>query len=211
MDNNLTEIVFVLDRSGSMDSVKEDSVGSFNQFIRDQKSVPGKANFNLTLFNTDYEYMYTGEDIQNVKELDVETYRPHGMTALLDAVGKTIDEVGKRLAETPEKDRPGKVIFVILTDGYENQSVEYSYQTVKDRIEHQKGKYNWEFLFLGAGEDVVKQAPDLGIKIGNTMSFSQSAKGYNCASASYSMAVTNYRSTGDIGDWKYDENNDGTA
>ena len=203
MDENLTEIVCVLDKSGSMEMVREDSIGSFNQFINDQKEVPGKAKFNLTLFDTTYQYLYTGEDIQNVKELNKSTYAPGGMTALMDAVGKTIDEIGKRLVNTLDSERPGKVIFVILTDGQENSSREYTFDIIKDKIEHQKDKYKWEFLFLGAGEDTIKQASQIGIGMDKTMSFAQSAKGYDLASKSYSSAVTNYRNMGNVGDnWK---------
>lgn len=206
MDQNLTEIVCVLDKSGSMMAVRDDSIGSFNQFLKEQKEAPGKANFSLTLFDTEYHYVYSGEDIQNVSELDSNTYNPGGMTALLDAVGKTIDETGRRLAETPGHKRPGKVIFVILTDGQENSSKEYTFDIVKDKIEHQRNKYNWEFLFLGAGEDTIKQASQIGIGMDKTMSFSHSSKGYDTASKSYSSAVLNYRSVGDVGDnWKKDE------
>lgn len=206
MNENLTEIICVLDRSGSMDDVKHDSVGSFNQFINDQKKLDGEARFSLVLFNTEHENLYNGEDIQNVKELDIDTYKPSGMTALLDAVGFTVDKVGERLANTSDNKRPGKVVFVILTDGMENQSKEYTFDLVKKRIEHQKEKYNWEFLFLGAGEETIKQAAGMGIGMNKTMAFSNTSLGHKCANQSVSTAVTNLRSSGDVGDWKNNEN-----
>jgi Mg-chelatase subunit ChlD len=145
--NDLTEIVLIVDRSGSMSDCKDEAQGGINAFIEDQKKAVGEANFTLVQFDTDYEFIHTGKPIK-----DVVAYAlvPRGMTALLDAVGRAVSETGARLAALEEEDRPGVVMVIIVTDGQENASKEFNWNQVQEMIKHQKEKYQWQFLYLGA-------------------------------------------------------------
>lgn len=190
----MTEIVLVVDRSGSMEAIKEDARGAVNQFLEEQKAVDGDARVTLVTFNTEYTSVVEGRDIDDVEPLAPEDYRPGGMTALLDAVGRTIDAVGERLAETPEDERPAKVAFAVMTDGLENSSKEYVEDgRVKEMIEHQSEKYGWEFFFLGANVDAFAEAQKLGIPKRGTMNFGATAQGVRAASAAVSGTVAQYR------------------
>lgn len=148
---DLAEIVVVLDRSGSMEPIKRDTIGALNQFVSEQKVVPKSARFTLVQFNDQYEFTYDGVDLQSVEKLTEETYVTSGTTALLDAVCRTIDQIGERFSDMPESDRPGCILFAILTDGEENSSKEYNLKQTLSKIEHQQDVYGWEFLFLGVG------------------------------------------------------------
>ncbi len=159
----LTEIICVVDKSGSMEKVQDDTIGAFNRFLEDQKKASGTATFSLTLFDTQYELRHSGVPIKDVPVFTTDNYNPGGYTALLDAVAKTIDEVGKRLAATNEADRPEKVLFMILTDGQENSSKEYTLKQVIERIKRQTETYKWQFVFLAAGVEAFEGAVKLGI------------------------------------------------
>ena len=163
MKENLTEIVFILDRSGSMSSLTTDTIGGFNSFIDTQKQEDGEAILTTILFDDQYEILHNGVDIKTVKPLTSKEYSARGMTALLDAIGKTINTVGERLNKTNEDDKPSKVIFVITTDGQENSSKEFTQSKVKEMIEHQTNNYSWQFMFLGANIDAVSTAQSFGI------------------------------------------------
>ncbi|WLR54413.1 vWA domain-containing protein [Mesobacillus subterraneus] len=176
MKNNLTEIIFLLDRSGSMAGLENDTVGGFNAFVKKQSELDGETILTTVLFDDEYEVLWNGIDAREAK-LTEDEYYVRGMTALLDAVGKTILDVGYRLAKTKEDRRPGKVIFVITTDGLENASSEFTYGKVKELIQHQQEKYSWEFIFMGANIDVAKEADSLGINIENSFKFEASEKG----------------------------------
>lgn len=176
MKNNLTEIIFLLDRSGSMAGLEGDTVGGFNAFVKKQTELEGETILTTVLFDDQYEVLWNGIDAREAKLTD-DDYYVRGMTALLDAVGKTILDVGYRLARTSEERRPGKVIFVITTDGMENASSEFTYGKVKELIRHQQEKYGWEFIFMGANIDVAKEADSLGIHIENSFNFEASEKG----------------------------------
>lgn len=189
-----SEIVVVLDESGSMTGTRDDAIGGFNSFIEAQKKVEGEATLSLTKFTTQFEAVHLGVPLQDVPPLDHKTYVPHGMTALLDAVGKTIDEVGLKLDKTEAK--PDKVYFIIITDGAENSSREYTYAQVKDKIEHQRSKYNWEFLFLGVGEDAFNQAADVGIGRSQTMTYGNTKDGQKQAYGQVTNTVSRSRVTG---------------
>jgi uncharacterized protein YegL len=175
MNNNLTEIVFILDRSGSMEGLENDTIGGFNGFVKKQSEI-GQTNLTTVLFDDKYEILHNGIDAKDVR-LTNEEYFTRGCTALLDAVGKSINDVGRRLDDTQEEKRPGKVIFVITTDGLENASREYSYDDVNRMITHQREKYNWEFIFMGANIDVAKEGEKLGIMQENTFAFEASSEG----------------------------------
>jgi len=175
MNQNLTEIVFILDRSGSMEGLENDTIGGFNGFVKKQAEA-GQTSLTTVLFDDKYEILHNGVDAKHVKLTNRE-YFTRGSTALLDAVGKTINDIGKRLNETVEESRPGKVIFVITTDGLENASREFSYDEVKKMITHQTEKYGWEFVFMGANIDVAKEGDKLGIKADQSFAFASTSKG----------------------------------
>ncbi len=160
MRQDLTDITVVLDRSGSMHACQSDSEGGLNRFIADQKKLPGAAVFTLVQFDTEYEFVHRAVPIRDVPHCPLV---PRGNTALLDAVGRAIVETGERLAKTPEKDRPGLVAFVILTDGQENSSREFSLARVREMISHQQDVYKWQFTYLGANQDAFAEAGSLGI------------------------------------------------
>lgn len=160
MRTDLTDITLVVDRSGSMEEIKEDAQGGVNAFISRQAQEPGEALFTLVQFDTEYEFVHKGVPISEVAEYELV---PRGMTALLDAVGRAINETGRRLAAMPEQERPGLVIFVIVTDGHENSSHEFSKARIKAMIERQQDVYNWHFTFLGADQDAFDEAAQMGI------------------------------------------------
>ncbi|MEK3806313.1 vWA domain-containing protein [Bacillus sp. FSL H8-0547] len=176
MNHKLTEIVFLLDRSGSMGGLEQDVIGGFNSFVENQCWHEGDTVLTAVLFDDEYEVLWKGEDAKSVK-LTVEDYYVRGLTALLDAIGKTITDVGRRLSKTSQEQRPGKVIFVITTDGQENASKEFSYDKVHELIKHQQEKYSWEFIFMGANIDVAKEAENIGIRSDNAYSFEASEVG----------------------------------
>lgn len=155
-DKDVTEIVVILDRSGSMENIRDDMVGGLKQFVADQKKVKGKANFTLVQFDTEYEVVYDGVDIQDVNGIDLV---PRGWTALLDAIGRTIESTQKRIAKTPKR----KVIFVIITDGLENSSQKFSKSEIVESIGHTSEKHDWKFIYLGANQDAIQEGTSLGI------------------------------------------------
>ncbi|WP_423409157.1 vWA domain-containing protein [Heyndrickxia sp. MSNUG] len=192
MNNNLTEIIFLLDRSGSMAGLESDTVGGFNAFVKKQSELDGDTILTTVLFDDEYEVLWNGIDAREVKLTEKE-YFVRGTTALLDAIGKSILDVGIRLSKTSEERRPGKVIFVITTDGMENASREFTYEKVKELIRHQQEKYNWEFIFMGANIDAAKEADSLGIDIENSYNFEASHKGVENMYEMISESITEKR------------------
>lgn len=176
MNKNLTEIIFLLDRSGSMAGLERDTIGGFNSLIEKQCRLEGGTLLTTVLFDDQYEVLWNGIDANHARLTDKEYY-VRGTTALLDAVGKTILDVGYRLAKTSKEQRPGKVIFVIATDGMENASREFTYEKVKEMIQHQKDKYSWEFIFIGANIDAAREADSIGISEGDAYNFEASSAG----------------------------------
>lgn len=168
-DPDLRHIAVVLDRSGSMQSVKEDTEGGLKAFLEDQREVEGRTTVSLYQFDDRYEVVYQNTPVAEVPDF---TLRPRGMTALLDAVGRTIASEGEDLAKLPESRRPGEVVMVILTDGLENASSEYSLARVREMITHQRDKYGWVFVFLGADQDAFAAAGGMGIAADQAMSYS---------------------------------------
>ena len=199
----LTEIVCVIDESGSMDRIREDAIGGFNTFLRNQKDEEGEALFSLTLFDTDYERVYDGVDLEEVPELDKESYQPGGRTALLDAVGRTVLDVRNRLRKTDPSETPEQVVFVILTDGKENSSQEFIGEQVPDVIAEQRREANWEFVFLAADANAFQVARDYNIAPSNVDQFEGTGEDINRTYNSASNAVTSIRRTGSIeSDWR---------
>ncbi len=186
MRENLTEMVFVLDRSGSMSGLAADTIGGFNELIEKQKKIEGRAYVTTVLFDHEYEVLHDHVALEEVAPLTDKEYFARGSTALLDAVGRTIDSVGARLAATVEEERPEHVVFVITTDGMENSSREYTAQRVRGMIEHQQQKYSWQFVFLGANMDAVSEARNLGISAKYAADFTPSHSGVR---KMYSMAL----------------------
>lgn len=205
MKDNLTEIIFILDRSGSMSFLTDDTIGGYNAFIENQKKVDGEALVTTILFDDRYEVLHNGVDIKTVKTLTREDYYARGMTALLDAIGKTINNVGDRLNKTAEENKPSKVIMVITTDGAENASQEFTRQQIKEMITHQTDVYNWQFMFLGANIDAVSEAQSIGIKGQFASTYTANAVGTDSLYTTMSNTVSTYRSAGKINeDWKED-------
>ena len=203
MKDNLTEIVFVLDRSGSMYDLVEDTLGGYNSFIESQKQEPGEAILTTVLFDDKYQLLHDRVDIKSVEPLTINDYYARGLTALLDAIGKTIDSIGKKLSQTPEEERPSKVIFVITTDGYENASQIFTYDSIKERVNRQKVEYNWEFIFLGANIDSFGVGDSLGIAY--VSNYSSTSDGTKSVYSSLNSTITDYRQTGNVKDsWNDD-------
>jgi len=168
--NDYTHIAMVIDRSGSMFTGWKDVVGGYKQLIKDNKALDGKCTFTVAAFDTDYELL---EDFTDIQEVDEELrVSPRGMTALLDAIGKTISTVGEELAKLKKKDRPDKVIMMVQTDGQENASKEFTKDAIKKMITEQTEKYAWQFMFLGATLEAVNEAQTWGFSPDSTSTYS---------------------------------------
>lgn len=168
MRSDLTDITLVVDRSGSMGAVQTDAEGGVNSFIAEQAKEPGEALLTLLQFDTEYELVHSGVPISQVHAYEL---IPRGMTALLDAIGRAINETGERLSKMNEQDRPGLVVFVVMTDGQENSSKEFSKDRIREMIQHQQDQYNWHFTFLGANQDAFAEAGGLGIHAAGVADF----------------------------------------
>lgn len=193
MNPNLVDIAFILDRSGSMSSVSEQAISGFNHFLAEQLKQPGEARLTLVLFDDEYLVHVDAARLNDVRPLDATTYVPRNTTALLDAIGQTIDRLGERLAATPEPDRPGQVLVAILTDGLENASTRYSWQAVAQRIKHQREKYGWRFLFLGANQDAIATAAHINIQADHAATFEACAGGVAATMRSVSRKTSALR------------------
>ena len=177
MRKGLTELVMILDRSGSMRGLEADTIGGFNGMMEKQKREEGECYVSVVLFDDQVEVLYDRVDIQKVEPMTENQYYVRGCTALLDAVGRAIHHIGVVQKYAREEDVPEKTIFIITTDGLENASREYSYDRVRQMIEEQKEKHHWEFLFLGANMDAVKEAGRFGIKASRAVTFENDRKG----------------------------------
>ena len=164
MKKNLTELVFILDRSGSMAGLEADTIGGFNAMLEKQRKEPGEAVISTVLFDNETEVIHDRIPLDRVPRLTEKEYYVRGCTALLDAVGGAIHHIGNVHKYAREEDRPEKALFVITTDGLENASRRYTYDKVKTMIERQREKYGWEFLFLGANIDAAREAARFGIR-----------------------------------------------
>ncbi len=204
MKKNLTELVFILDRSGSMYGLEQDTIGGFNSMLTKQKSLDGECRITTVLFDHQYTLFHDRIDIQAVSPMSEKDYFVGGSTALLDAIGTTIDKLIRVQRHTAEGYRAQKVIFVIITDGEENSSRKYSYDQVKAKIEHEKEAYGWEFIFLGANMDAVKTASQFGIHADRTAEYVPDAVGTTLNFEMMSNAVSEFRQCSTISDQHFE-------
>ncbi len=171
MNKNYTEIAFVLDRSGSMQSCRDAALEGFNHFLREQQAVEGLARLTLVLFDDEYLVPFRSLPVAEIVPLTTDTYLPRASTALLDAIAQTILELGEQLAALPEAERPAQVIVAVLTDGLENASRNYTWAQVAQLIRQQTEQYRWTFLFLGANQDAIATAAQLSIAAANAANY----------------------------------------
>lgn len=173
MRQGLTEVVFILDKSGSMSGLEADTIGGFNSMIEKQKKEDGEAIISTVLFSDENDVIYDRVDVNKVEPMNDKQYSVGGCTALLDAIGGAIHHIGNVHKYAREEDRPEKTLFIITTDGMENASRKYNYNKIKSMVERQKEKYGWEFLFLGANIDAIEVAGKFGIGVDRALN-------YNC-------------------------------
>ena len=188
----VTEIVCIIDKSGSMHSIKNDAIGGFNTFIGEQKKLEGKANVSLVLFNTEYSPVYYNKPLNDVEALNESTFKPVGGTALLDAIGRTLNEL---MTKEGSEIAPDKYLVVILTDGEENSSREYTNEAIKKIIEDLRAKGNWEFVYLGANQDAFRVAGGMGISVSNSMNFIADSEDTKILYRKMSKMSASYRSS----------------
>ena len=193
MKKGLTELVFIIDRSGSMGGLESDTIGGFNAMLKEQQAVEAEAIVTTVLFDDKYELLHDRIDIKAVASLTDKDYTVRGSTALLDALGRTIHKICAAQRHTAENYRAEKVLFVIITDGQENASCEYLAEHVKTQIERQKQKYGWEFIFFGANMDAVMEAGKLGISADRAQNYCADAVGTSVAYTAMSGFSTAYR------------------
>ena len=195
MKKNLTELVFILDRSGSMAGLEADTIGGFNAMIEKQKGEPGEALVSTVLFDNISEVIHDRVDIQKIEPMTDRDYYIRGCTALLDAIGGAIHHIGNVHKYAREEDRPEKTLFVITTDGMENASREYTYPRLKAMIQRQKEQYGWEFLFLGANIDAAKEAARFGIDADRAANYHADRQGTAVIYEAVSEAVCSVRAS----------------
>ena len=209
MKKELTEIVFILDRSGSMSGLESDTIGGYNAMLEKQKTAPGQAIVSTVLFDDHCEVLHDRLDIKTVVPMSDKEYFVRGCTALLDAVGGAIHHIGNIHKYAREEDRPEKTLFIITTDGMENASRRYNYDRVKMMIERQKEKYGWEFIFLGANIDAVEVASRFGIGADRAANYHADREGTQLNYEVVSEAICSLRASKTINDgWKDRIDND---
>lgn len=203
MKKDLTELVFILDRSGSMHGMEKDTIGGFNGMLEQQKAQPGQALVSTVLFSNDSQVVYDRVPLQDIAPMTEEQYRPMGCTALLDAIGGEVHHIGNVHKYAREEDRPEHTLFVITTDGMENASRHYTAEQVRQMIRRQQERYGWEFLFLGANIDAVQTAGGFGIAPERAAQFHNDAVGARVSYEAVSQAICNMRASQPLsGDWK---------
>lgn len=196
MKDNLTEVVFILDKSGSMEELTSDTIGGFNSMLEAQKKEDGQCLITTVLFNQARDKIHDRVDVKDVPRMTAQEYQAAGTTALLDAMGETIQEVSAQIEALPASERPGKVMFTIITDGLENSSKTFRDPAqVKELIETYK-KQGWEFMFLGANIDAVSTASSFGIDASHSADYVPDAAGAALNFSAVSHTVTSFRGTG---------------
>jgi hypothetical protein len=187
-DQNLTHLYFLLDRSGSMQSIREDTIGGFDAFIAEQRGAAGRCKVTLAQFDDRYDEVYADLDLAAVPSLALQ---PRGSTALLDSLGRLIVTAGERLAALPDDQRPGSVVVGVMTDGYENASVDWDHPRIRSLIEQQTRDYAWQFLYLGADQDAIEVGAQMGFKRDKSMTYARGKS--RQAMAAMSANVASYR------------------
>ena len=193
MNNNLTEIVFILDRSGSMAGLEDDTIGGFNSMVEKQKKEEGEALFSAVLFSDGSEVLYDRVDVKKIEPMTERQYQVGGCTALLDAIGGAVRHIANVHKYAREEDRPAKTVFVITTDGMENASRSYSYDEVRRMVKRQQEESGWEFLFLGANMDAISAARSFGIRADRAVRYQCDGEGTALNYRVLSGAVSNIR------------------
>lgn len=203
MKKGLTELVFILDRSGSMAGLETDTIGGYNAMLEKQKKEPGEAIITTVLFDDRYELLHDRFNLQGVAPITNREYYVRGNTALLDAIGRSIHKTVNVQRHIAEEERPERVMFVITTDGMENSSREYSYEKIRQMIEYERSKYGWEFIFLGANIDAIAAAERIGIDKDKAANYNADGQGTMLNYQVISDAVSSVRSSGVVlDDWK---------
>ena len=205
MKNEMTELVFILDKSGSMAGLEKDTIGGFNALLDKQRHLPGDVRVTTVLFNHSYELLHDRINLTGISPLTEQDYEVGGMTALLDAIGSTIQKIRNAQQRTMEQERADKVMFVITTDGMENSSCEYDTKKIREMIAAQKTDANWEFIFLGANIDAVATAQQFGVAEEFAVEYHADAEGTQVNYKVLSEAVTSFRTGKSLDrNWKKD-------
>lgn len=207
-NNNLTELVFILDRSGSMSGLEDDTIGGFNAMIEKQKKEDGEVYVSTILFDNVSQVLHDRVKLKEIPKMTEKDYTVRGCTALVDAIGGAISHIGNIHKYARPEDVPEHTMFVITTDGMENASRHYSSKEVKRMIEKQKEMYGWEFLFIGANIDAVETAAEFGINSNRAVNYHADSKGTKVLYESVSKAVCNVRENMSIDDWSEEINED---
>lgn len=207
--NNITEMVFILDRSGSMGGLEGDTIGGFNSMLEKQKKESGKCLVSTILFDHQTEVIHDRVDLAEIQPMTEEQYYVRGCTALVDAIGSAIRHIGNIHKYARPEDVPENTVFVIITDGMENASKEYSSDQIKKMIEHEKEKYGWEFLFIGANIDAVETAKHYGIDEDRSVNYHADTQGTNIVYDAVANACCKLRASAPLcNDWSEDINKD---
>jgi uncharacterized protein YegL len=205
MKKGLTELVFILDKSGSMAGLETDTIGGYNAMLKKQQAVEGECRITTVLFDNNYVLLHDRIDIRAVRPMTEKEYSVGGTTALLDAMGRTIHKIVNIQKNTHEAYRAEKVMFVIITDGYENASREYTVERVRSLIQHQTDKYGWEFIFLGANIDAVETAQNFGISRDRAQNYHADSDGIELNFRVMGETITAYRESAALPDDWMDE------
>jgi hypothetical protein len=177
MRNDYVDVTLVIDKSGSMQPLTKDTIGGVNNLLAEQRRQEGEARLTMIQFDSRVKFVHTGVNVKNIPDLNEDTYRPSGNTALVDAMAHGIISTGNRLRDMRPEDRPAKVIFVVITDGQENSSNEFNKGQLRQMVREQSNVYNWEFVYLGANVDAFSEAGNLGISYVNAANYGANAKG----------------------------------
>jgi uncharacterized protein YegL len=205
MKKGLTELVFILDKSGSMSGLESDTIGGFNSMLTKQQSAEGECLVTTVLFDNNYELLHDRIDLKAVSPMTDKEYQVGGCTALIDAIGRTIHKIGNAQKNTADDYRAEKVMFVIITDGEENSSREYTAEKVKAQIERQKNKYVWEFIFLGANIDAVETAGRFGISADRAVDYRADSIGTNLNFTVLNETVSMFRDSGNVDETAFEK------
>lgn len=191
MNKQKTELVLVIDNSGSMQNIRADMEGGLNTLLASQKKAEGECVVTYYRFSSDTQRVYENRTLNEIDEIKIV---PDASTALLDAIGLAVDEVGSRLAKTPENERPEKVVFVVITDGEENSSTKFKPSQIKEKIKHQEDKYSWQFIYLGSNQDAFTKGQDYGFGGQRSASYMPNTQSVNSTFNILDKKLTSYRS-----------------